>query len=274
MGNFARKIIDAVQNLFLDKLVLRLCSMWWLAMMWESSRPDDDGLIFASSIFAALLVLFAIAWMIGAVANLRPQQRKGRLQRLETPPSNGFEAWLEPPEGGLRPPPWLRKLVIRLGRPRTFGDRTMMARLALFLPVFVGMTVLAYGSETLRAKIHPSLANGLTRDALLLGAMVAFALMLLRSWAVEQCDRLEGTPPRRPPPQSDLVRYGGLCLFMLMLALVFYLTLGLPLWIIAVLVLTLVVIAFIPTWRKWVCDLSSGKPDELEAKPADKPSVN
>ena len=62
MGNLARKIIDAVQNSMLDKLVARLFPLLWVFTFWDRLAPSDSWTGFMILIFA-LLGLFALYWV-------------------------------------------------------------------------------------------------------------------------------------------------------------------------------------------------------------------
>ena len=271
MGNLARKIIDVVQNLFLDRLFLRVFPLWWIGSLWEKRQPDQYFGVMLPLMFS-VFALFAVAWGLGAVANRRPLLRKGPRPWLQGTPENGFEAWSKPPAGGLRPPSSLRRMVMVFGHRPNREIWLPLAEVAIFLSAIVVLWALAYGSVPW-ANLHPASSNSSVRDALWIGTTAVLVLMVLRHWAIEQRDRLE--PPEERPnlPKSDWVPFGLFSMFLVMMAALACISFRWPLWIAAAPLLPLGVVAFVPKWRGPLLDAWFGKravsqeprPDETAA---------
>lgn len=266
MGNFARKIIDAVQNLMLDKLLLRSIPFWWIASLWEERQPDAEPWLMASILFT-LFVLFVLAWAVGTVANRGPLPYRGALAKVGRPPSNGFEAWSEPPVGGLRPPAFLRWIVLKLGRRNDPANWSLLIGFAVFAAALILLTALAHGSETFWAGFHPAFSDPSVRNALWIGATAVPVLMVLRQWASEQCDRLE-SPGRKARPPSGWVRLCGFSMFIALMTVLGYLIFQWPIWSVAVPIVPLIIVTVVPPWRRAFMDAWFGdaaEPDEPSA---------
>jgi len=190
VGNFARKIIDAVQNSMLGSLLVRLlwpCG-WLVWTVFDSLAPD----VFDAAVVGSFLILLAcglfLIWLLGAFANRRP--RSGRvLEGLQDPPDNGFAAWSELPAGGLRPPPLMRGLVTALGE--SPGHRRSWIGV---IPVLVAPALavsLAVAGSSFWQGVHPALGDPSTRLFLALACTGILAAFWIRDWASDQRKQLE-----------------------------------------------------------------------------------
>lgn len=262
MTTLARKIIDAVQNLLLDKLLLRLLPLLWIVVMWDDLHPLDAG-IFEFGAFVALPLPFLVAWALGALANRRPQpSSRSPYDRLHETPPNGFAAWDELPQGGLNPPRLLRTIVSTLGaRPPTHW--LTLAEALIFMTALAITLALSVKDPGSWGNLWPPLEQPRVRDHIYLAAVALMALVLLRGWAAEQRIRLE---PEAPPPPSSgrslhltsgliLAATGGYIAFMM----------DRPVWwgLAAGAVLGLVL--FGPPWRDHVADALFGKRKRADA---------
>lgn len=258
MGNLARKIIDAVQNTMLDKLVAKLIPLLWIWLIWDQMQPER-GVVFPLAAAVAGLGLVIGAWGLGALANRRPRPaRPGPYDRLHETPPNGFAAWDEPPEGGLRPAPVMRRLVAVLGA-RSRGDWSVFAGFLLFFALGAAVWTLGRSSAGFWASVHPTLVETAARADLVAVAGGLLAVVMVRHWATEQRERLDPSPAR---PDSSLFAFilTGLCGvgMLAVLASLF----DLPPWWGMVAGLALAVLAFVPPWRGRVADALFGKRDD------------
>ena len=272
MGNFARKIIGGFQNLFLDRLFLRVFPLWWIGSLWEKRQPDQYSGAMLPVLFS-VFALFAIAWGLGVVANSRPLLREGPLPWLQVTPPSGFGAWSEPPAGGLRPPSFLRRVVIILGHRSTGPIWTPLVGLAAFVSAGILLSALAYNPEAFWADLHPALSNSSARDALWTGTTAVVVLMVLRHWASEQLDRLEPPEDRRGLPEPDWVPFSAFSMLVLMMVALLCISFRWPFWIVATPFLPLAVVAFVPEWRKTLLDTWFGKRVDSEEPRSKEPSA-
>jgi hypothetical protein len=264
VGNFARKIIDAVQNTMLDKLFLRLFPLLGLATLWDKAGSPDIG----AGLVLLIGLLFFVAWVLGAIARLKPQTERCPLHRLQDRPENGFEVWGRPPDGGLRPPRFMRWLVTTLaadaGR-HPSGWRALLGfALILAALVFTGAVVTKPPEFWPDA---PWLAGPSTRFVLLTGATALVAAGLVRGWATEQRARLEDRPPP-PPPSSTLADYGFLVVMSAAGAAAVVIWTRTPIWLVLAAVVGIAAIGLIPHLRGKVMDVVFGK--RLPESPSDR----
>lgn len=273
MGNFARKIIDAVQNLLLDRLFLRVFPLWWVGSLWEERLGDQAPDFMGSMLFAVLLV-FAIGWALGALANRRPPSTGRAFGRIQDPPSNGFGAWSELPAGGLNPPSWLRVAVVTLGGRPPPNPWMALVEVSLFLAACVLLWPLAHRPADFWVDVHPTLADGSVRDGLWLGAVVVVVLMVLRHWATEQCARLEPERETRDPITSEWFGFGLSSVVLVWMTLFAIGIFEWPIWIAAIVVLALVIVAFLPKWRTGLAEMLFGKRAEADNPRSDEASTN
>lgn len=273
MGNLARKIIDAVQNAMLDRLVVRLSPLWAVLSLWEGRRGDQSPDLIGA-LLLILLVLLALGWALGAMANRRPRPPGRALERLQKAPSNGFEAWTEPPADGLRPPTLLRWLVMTLGSRRSRASWTLLISVASFLSAFGLLIALAHAPEAFWANLHPVLSDLSVRDALWIGATAILVLQMLRQWADEQRDRLEPGEVLHGQPRSDWVPLGAIFMITVAVSVFASFTFRWPISIMAVPILPLAVIACVPAWRGALVDVWFGKPVDDDVRQSDRLSRN
>lgn len=256
MRNFARKIIDAIQHSLLDRLVVQLIHVGWVCSLWDSREGGDGGSL-TGFILIALVAAFVLAWALGALANRRrrPQGRPGTFDGLHESGPNGFSAWSELPQGGLRPPRIIRGIVAILST----GSRSGISALTSLGVGFLGLTLvvaLSHKPDAFWAELHPDLARAADREILWFIGTAAVLLMLLRTWASEQRARLE--PAATPLPKPRWLGYVSAAVFLVFLGLGAVM-MGLPTWIAVTLALILGVVALVPHWRGRALDVVFGK---------------
>jgi hypothetical protein len=262
VGNFARKIIDAVQNSMLDKLVARLFPLLWVFTFWDRLAASDSWTGFMILIFA-LLGLFALYWVIGAIADEPPRPRRRRpFDQLHERPVDGFSAWEKLPPEDLRPPALIRCLVMTLG---VRGPRWMSVIEVLALPCALGLTwMLAYKSGTYWTGVHQALAQQTVREQVFLATAVVLTVLILRGWAVEQRQRISPSPqPGLPVLGSILVGIAFTAILGMIVSELFGFGLlpgmiGGP---------GLLAVALLPPWRDKVLEFLFGKREPADTRP-------
>lgn len=249
MGNHARNLIDAIQHAMLDKLLLRLLPLLWFCSL---GIPADSDLSMA--VVAACLCLFALAWMIGAVANSRPRSGPRGLADEHSSPPNGFAAWSEEPPEGLKPPRLMRGVVMTLSA----GDTTWLGLASVATVMGSGVLLWSlYEGHSLWAALHPALAESTGRQWASIVVTALVAALLLRSWAVEQRRRLEPHSPL--PDRTDWFSYAVLAMFTAFFGFFAVMSFGVPVWIPVGVGMALAVVGLIPAWRTAVLDWTFGK---------------
>ena len=248
----------------LDRLLLRSMPLWPLGSFWDERHAEYGSGIMTSILFA-LLGLFGIAWILGAVANSRPRPREEASGRPRESHSNGFEAWSEQPAGGLRPPAFLRWIVMSLGSRRDRPEWAFLIDFVGFLSAFVLLWALANLSDTFWSDLHPALANASVQGSLWVGATVLIVFVVLRQWAGEQRDRLEPAD-LRGLPRSEWVPFFTLSVLAVAITAMIGFTFQWPSWSAAVPLVPLAVIGLVPGWRSAFNDVMFGKPVEPTAR--------
>jgi hypothetical protein len=261
VGNLARKIIEAIQHSMLDRLLLRSIPLWPVGSFWDARHPEYGSAIMTSILFA-MLGLFGIAWILGAIANSRPRLPKEASGRSRESHSNGFEAWSEEPIGGLRPPAFLRWIVMRLGSRRDRPEWAFLIEFVGFLSAFVLLWALAKLSDTFWSNLHPALANASVQGSLWIGATVLIVLVVLRQWAAEQRNRLEPPAELRGLPRSEWAPFFMLSVLAVTITAMIGFTFQWPSWSAAVPLIPLAVVGLVPPWRRAFHDVMFGKPVE------------
>ena len=261
MGNFARKIIDAIQNSMLDKLVVRLVPLLWVWSMWEQLSPPESG-----AGFLAVLLGIAGVWLLysllDSVADQSPKPRpRTPYDPVYEYPRNSFSRLDQQPKDGFDPPPLVRSLVMTLG----VGGRSWISVIEglLFIGAFTLAWALAYKSPSFWSGIDPPLAEQASRERLFLAAAMILIALFIRGWAVEQRERLSPSTARAPVLGSIL------------LGVVFTVVLGM--WLSdfldfsplagAIGGLSLLALAVVPPWREKVLDILFGKREPADTPP-------
>jgi hypothetical protein len=265
MGNFARKIIDAVQNLLLDKLFLRsIVLLLGIASLWGRRQPEPEAWVMMSLLFA-LLGVYLAAWVLGVVANHRIKL-KGPLGGLHVPSLDGLAAWSELPSGGLDPPRPVRAVVMALGRRSPLRPWSSWISMTVFSTAFLFLFALAYRPAESLAQLHPRLAEESVRDLLWIWSTAVVALMVLRLWAIEQADRLEPEIHKLCPPTSGWANVALPAAFLSWMTLLAIFAFGWPIWVGGIPFVALVVGALNPAWRTRVMESVFGK--RVETNPS------
>ena len=249
----------------LDRLVVRSIPLWPVGSFWDERHAEYGSGIMTSILFA-LLGLFGIAWILGAFANSRPRHPNEASRRSRESHSNGFEAWSEQPIGGLRPPAFLRWIVMSLGSRRDRPEWAFLIEFVGFLSAFALLWALANLSDTFWSDLHPALANASVQGSLWIGATVLIVLVVLRQWAGEQRDRLEPPADLRGLPRSEWVPFLMLSVLAVTITAMIGFTFQWPSWSAAVPLILLAVVGLVPGWRRAVNDVMFGKPVEPAAR--------
>lgn len=188
MRNLARKLIDAVQNSLLGPLLSALAGgVMPMALLVISLAPPLTDLWLVPPVLGLLVLVSALAWAIGALANRRPRHISPLHAVQLAPPyelSNGFEAWTRLPADGLRPPEAMRWIVTRLGAHPEEEAHRLEAALGLGAMILTGTLCLV--SSDIWQRFYPALA---APSARLLPALIGVAILTalqVRVWASTQ----------------------------------------------------------------------------------------
>jgi len=259
VGNFARKIIDAVQNLMLDRLLLASFPLLGLATWWDDrfESPIPDLTLWLLAGFPALLI---VAWLVGVVAN-HARHRRG------SDPMDGFGAWsLRPPEQ-LNPPGWIRALVFALSFPRGHASVWWaLPWMAVFMGAFCLLLILAREPLPEWVYVHPAMTNPAFVDRVWLVSAGLVVAMIVRSWALEQRNRIDPPSQTEQPERSRWFDLAFLAIVLVPLGLAISAAFGGLKWIMATVGLILVVAAVAPgSWGR-VFDILFGKRDSASKR--------
>lgn len=256
MGNLARKIIEGLQQTMLDRLAIRLVPMLWLYTLWARLAPQESGVLTLPLLLGGF-VLFVVFWALGMLADQPPKpHRRTPYDSLHESPSNGFSAWDRTPGDGLRPPGLMRRVVMTLGARN--ASRGALVELLLFFAALALAWLLSHKPEAFWADIHPRLAPRHSRELLFLAASSMALLLITRSWATEQRQRLEPFVQARPPRFGPLV---FLVVFAAFMGMILSDLIGFSLLTGVIGGLTLSLIGVLPPWRRRVVDVLFGRPD-------------
>jgi len=200
VGNLARKIIDAVQNTMLDRLVVRLFPLLWIWSMWDRMAPSKSGTA-SLMLILGIFALLALHWVLGALADEPLKPRRGNPYDAHAP--RAPSAWDKQPEGGVRPPAFIRAFVMAFGA----GGRGWISIIEglVFAGAFTLTWMLAHNSEAFWSDLHQGLAEQVSRERLFLAVSVILIALLIRGWAVEQRERLSPSADRVPVIGSILL---------------------------------------------------------------------
>ncbi|MBP8062659.1 MAG: hypothetical protein KAY29_02205 [Brevundimonas sp.] len=261
MGNLARKIIDAVQNAMLDRLFVRLFPLLWIASAWEDlSSPEFSA--------GTLILIFGVAgvWLLysllEAVADQTPKPRqRSPYDQVHVYPSDKFQVSDQPPQERLRPPAFIRSLVMTLGA----GGRSWISIVEglMFIGAVALTWTLAHKSQSFWTEIDPRLADQTFREQVFLAASVILTAVIVRGWAVEQRQRLSPSTARVPVLGSILL---GIVFAAVFGAGVSDL-LGFSPLVVAVAGVGLLAVAVGPSWREKVLEFLFGKREPADTRP-------
>ena len=261
MGNFARKIIDAVQHSMLDRLFVQLLPLLWISSAWEDLSSPEYGA-------GTLILLFGVAavWLLYSLLEAAADQSPKPRQRSPYDPVPVYPPDKVPASGPLseqqpRPPAFIRSLVMALG----VGGRSWISIIEglMFIGSVALVWTLAYKSQSFWLDIDPRLAEQTFREQLFLVTSVILTALLVRLWAVEQRQRLSPSTARAP------------LLGMVLLGVVFAAVLGL--WVSDLLGfgplagvvagVGLLAVAAGPPWREKVFEFLFGKREPVDGRP-------
>src|SRR5690606_6593819 len=105
---------------------------------------------------------------------------------IEPLSANGFQAWSIPPQDGLRPPVFMRKLVNILGAQNArFKDVSRALFWAIYFALIMLIGGLAFSPPFLET-LHPWFASAEHRLLLVYVCLAGLAVLQVRQWAVDQ----------------------------------------------------------------------------------------
>lgn len=253
MGNFARKIIDAVQNSMLDRLLLASFPLLPLAAWWDDRRESP-----APSLTLWLLVglptVFMVAWLVGVAAN-HATHRRG------SDPMDGFGAWSLMPSEQLTPPGWIRAIVFALSFPRSSASWCALLSMGVFMGSFCVLLILSREPLPEWVYVYPAMADPAVVDRVWIISAGLVVASVIQSWAFEQRRRLD--PPRQTeqPERSSWLDIAFLTIVLVPLGLALSAAFGGLKWIMAIVAVIIVIAAVAPLWRRRGFDVLFGKRD-------------
>ncbi|NBW08167.1 MAG: hypothetical protein EBR82_09090 [Caulobacteraceae bacterium] len=191
MENAARNFIVAVQNSLLGDLAGRLVGSLLPVLVVSSTLYQGDvdrtwALGFALTLCGGSVLVIFGAWLIGYIANRR--LREPTSASIGLLPQNGFDAWREPSEEGLKPPAFTRRLVTLLGSGQIWKVVTLVL-IAAFAAASVGVIF----PEWVQSRLPGLSVNEIRGTGILIwvGALIPTAIL---RWASDNLKRLAPDP--------------------------------------------------------------------------------
>ncbi len=183
MENAARNVIVAVQNSLLGSLVFQLViGLAPVMILLGTLSPHSSASGYALGLMVFGVALIFSAWLTGHVANRRARVPSG--DTAASWPRNGFEAWREVSEDGLRPSPFMRRLVTRLG-----SGKVSAALFCIPLLIVLAGCWAAIFPEWFQSRFPVLAVEDVRRSALQIWTFAAIA-MSIRHWALYCFKRL------------------------------------------------------------------------------------
>ncbi|MBL0968186.1 MAG: hypothetical protein IBJ02_03605 [Brevundimonas sp.] len=185
-------------NLLLDRLTLviqhsmldRLCAMLGptlgLLFVWRSVFGDESH---STPLYLALAACVLVSGLGRTHRLVADAKSLSALQRVQLSGDPMMEEITEP-EGGIRPPLFLRSVVRSLGRP--LPDAIGKPLGIMTGTVCCAVAVMAAFTPTWLSNRMPSLTSDV-RETIFLLATAALTLLMILVWAVDQTKRLEKT---------------------------------------------------------------------------------
>ncbi len=260
MSELARKFIDAIQHTMLDRLFLRLMPLLWLVSIADD-RWESVSSYVTITLLIALPSIFVLVWLIGAVANRAPTQRKPA-------PSNGFEAWTAMPPEDLKPPQVMRAIVLGLSL-RKPSSLAAVFGYSAFMAVICLTWALSLDPAPAWILSLPVLADPAAQDVAWRSAACICVVMVITSWAAEQRVRLE-PPPAADRPDRDWVGVTILVVFLLGMGLITVTIWSQTKWLALLAGLVLLPLLIVPDWRRNLLDAVFGRRDDPFEDPANR----
>lgn len=262
MGNFARKIIEAIQHSMLDKLFVRLVPQWccW-SLMWMQLSPSASG-AGALVLLAGIAGLWLLYTLLDAVSDQSPKPRpRTPYDPVYEYPPNSFSARDRQLGNRPRPPALIRSFVMTFG----VGGRSWITIIEglLFIGALTLILMLAYKSQAFWSDVDPRLAEQASRERLFLAASVILVAFSIRGWAVEQRERL--SPSTARPPALGIILLSIAIAAMIGMNLSDLLGFGLLPGVIGGIALLAVAIG--PPWRDKVLEFLFGKREPADTRP-------
>ena len=182
MSKLALKIVEAIQHSLLGSLLVNL-----IFPITTFSMADGVSGGYGSIVPALLLAVIGIAafwaWILGTFA-----RGTRRTDRFHKEAANGFDVWMALPEGGLRPPAFIRAVVIFFGRDPQKGQSLAVTILVVlfFLFTFCVFTALGWVGDRGWQSIHPWLGSGGNREPVATALAAILSCWFLSNWATRQ----------------------------------------------------------------------------------------
>lgn len=175
--------MEAIQHSLLGSLLSQLAWLSFFFLLPLSYRFEDGNRAVVGLLtFGGMIVGCIIVWSIGFLARAT-YRGVSPLGRLQEEPANGFDVWRRMPEGGLRPPGPMRRLVRALGR--SPDRRPSAVFVLLVVVVFLGPVLLVVPPDW-GADVFPWLDWIEHPEALIVWFWLAAVLLTIRAWASEQ----------------------------------------------------------------------------------------
>lgn len=245
----------------LDRLFVQLLPLLWISSAWEDLSSPEYGAGTLILVFGAAGVWLLYS-LLEAVADQAPKPRqRSPYDPVHVYPSDSFQVSDQPPDERLRPPTFIRSLVMTLGA----GGRswTSIIEGLIFIGSVALVWTLAYKSQSFWSDIDPRLAEQTFREQLFLAASVTLIALLVRLWAVEQRQRLSPSTARVPVLGSVLLGV----VFASALGMWLSDFLGFGLLAGAIGGIGLLAVAIGPPWRAKVLEFLFGKREPADTRP-------
>jgi hypothetical protein len=185
--NAARNFIVAVQNSLLGSLVFQLViGLAPVLILVGTLSPSRSISGYALGLMILGVALIFSAWLTGHVANRRVRVSSG--DTAASWPRNGFDAWREVSEEGLRPSPFMRRLVTRLG-----SGKVSAILFCIPLLFFLAGCLAVIFPEWFQGRFPILAVDDFRRRALEIWMFAAIA-MSIRQWALYSFKRLAPSP--------------------------------------------------------------------------------
>lgn len=244
----------------LDRLFVRLFPLLWISSAWAELSPSAYA-AGALAIPLGGIGLWLLYSLLEAAADQSPKPRpRSPYDPVHVYPSNIFRVSDQPPKERLRPPPFMRSLVMRF----SVGGRSWISIVEglMFIGAFALTWTLAHKSQSFWSKVDPRLAEQTSREQLFLAASVVLIALIVRGWAVEQRERL--SPSTARAPVLGLILLGVVVAALLGMWASDFFGFG-P---VAGLVggVGLLAVAFGPPWRERVLEFLFGKREVAEGR--------
>ena len=195
-----------VQSLMLDILLARSWPLFIFYQAFARKAGVSGYTVTVVSLWTILVLLLVLAWLLGFLAVYGSGKRRFALDRLSDAPSNGFEAWVDPPMFGVWPSPVLVRIVRTIGPNARAGLTWQNGLVGLTYLGAICLAFLVFFAPHHAAAMYPMPDTNSARQATFWGCLAVTAVIILRTWAAEGRRRLEGAfTPERPATMNVAV---------------------------------------------------------------------